>query len=245
MKDRIWPKAHRADRLNGLLVLDSRGMADGYVFAAVSQKVDKRLKLRIKKDENLLTYDLNNQGEFELFPLQLGDGLYDIRLYLNQFGKQYKNVGTLALSVKLKNPDAPFLVPNQYVNYSEDSNIVKAADELCEGLNEEDAFREICHYVESRFVYDHVKALRAKSGMLPNIEESMKKHMGICQDLAAVTVAMLRSQGIPAMLIIGHADKQYHAWVTALVNGSFKRFDPAAALLGFTRKVKYVAERFY
>jgi transglutaminase-like putative cysteine protease len=41
----------------------------------------------------------------------------------------------------------------------------------------------------------------------------LTKKSGICLDLAALVVALLRIMGIPAKLTIGMADRQYHAWV--------------------------------
>lgn len=245
MKDRIWPKAHRADRLNGLLVLDSRGMADGYIFAAVSQKVDKRLKLGVKKDSDIIYYDLNKRGEFELMPLQFGNGKYDFQLYINREGDYYNNAGLVSLYVKLKNPEAPFLIPNQFVNYSEDTSVVKIADDICKDLDKEAAFEKICRYVESRYIYDQMKALNVKPGTLPDIETTQAKRMGICQDFAAITVAMLRSQGIPAKLIVGRVGLQRHAWVMVFLNGEYKRYDPTAKLVHFSPKAQYISERTY
>ena len=67
----------------------------------------------------------------------------------------------------------------------------------------------------------------------------------IRQDLSAVMVCMLRTQGIPARLMIGYADKQYHAWVEADVNGKECFFDPTAALSAISRVKEYTIERYY
>ena len=68
--------------------------------------------------------------------------------------------------------------------------------------------------------------------------------MGICQDLAAVTACMLRVQGVPARLVIGYADKYYHAWNTVVVNGEEVFFDPTHAVGAIDAK-KYQTERMY
>ena len=69
--------------------------------------------------------------------------------------------------------------------------------------------------------------------------------MGVCQDLSAIMVCMLRTQGIPARLMIGYADKQYHAWVVADVGGEEKFFDPTAALSAISKVKAYTLERYY
>ena len=65
-------------------------------------------------------------------------------------------------------------------------------------------------------------------------------------DLSAVTVAMLRSQGVPAKLMIGSRKNGYHSWVVLILNGEEKRFDPTAELEGkkYT-KTDYTIERYY
>ena len=42
--------------------------------------IDVDLLAAIAEDQGF-TYDLNSDGEYELFPLQLGDGIYEISLY--------------------------------------------------------------------------------------------------------------------------------------------------------------------
>ena len=242
---RIWPEFHGADLCAGMLNVDSHGADDGYIFASVRTSKKKKLKLRIGIEDQILSYDLNGNGKYELFPLQFGSGRYTVTLYENVIGRQYRNIGTVSMYVQLNSPLSPFLVPNQYVNYGRDSELVTIADELCDGMDAQSAFNAICHYVKTHFVYDYVKSITVKPGVLPDIETTMRKHMGICQDLSAVAVAMLRTQGIPAKLVIGYADGQYHAWVTALVDGKTMRFDPTAALMAISKPSTYTTERVY
>lgn len=53
-----------------------------------------------------LTYDLNTAGEYEVFPLQLGDGSYTVELFENVSGKKYAAEGKVTVSVKLDDPCA-------------------------------------------------------------------------------------------------------------------------------------------
>jgi hypothetical protein len=57
------------DKRSGELLIDSSNIANGYFFAAVSKRSPQRYKLRITKGSNTLTYDLKNDGTFEIFPL--------------------------------------------------------------------------------------------------------------------------------------------------------------------------------
>ena len=76
----LWPQQAAVTNSSGKLVLDSSGASDGYFFAAVSYPTSHRLKLRVIKDGTTLTYDLNTDGSYELFPLQLGNVYYEVHL---------------------------------------------------------------------------------------------------------------------------------------------------------------------
>ncbi len=57
-------------------------------------------------------------------------------------------------------------------------------------------------------------------------------------------VCMLRTQGVPAKLMIGYADKYYHAWTSTVIGGEEVFYDPTAAI-GALKAKKYKTERFY
>jgi transglutaminase-like putative cysteine protease len=119
------------------------------------------------------------------------------------------------------------------------------ADTLCDGKSEKESFEAVCKFMSTSFAYDFIKAVTIKPGMLPDIDGSYAKKMGVCQDLSAIMVAMLRTQGIPSRLIIGYADSQYHAWTMTSVNGKDAFFDPTAALSAISTVKEYSMERFY
>ena len=84
-----------------------------------------------------------------------------------------------------------------------------------------------------------------EAGALPDIENCYSTRAGICQDLSAVMVCLLRSGGIPAKLVIGYADDNYHAWVLAYPEGREVFFDPTAALDAISVPTDYAVERWY
>ena len=241
----IWPTTGSDVKKDDKLKVDVSNTKDGYFMAAVSKQNKHRLKLRVVKGGEQLTYDLNGNAEYEVFPLQFGSGKYEVTLYENVSGKKYSQEGKVNLSVSLTREDAAFLVPSQYLNYTQLSAAVAAADELCLDKSEEEAFKLVCNFMKTKFVYDFVKAATVKAGMLPDIDGSFDKHMGVCQDLSAIMICMLRTQGIPAKLMIGYADKQYHAWVVAYVDGEESFFDPTAALSAISKVKEYTLERYY
>ena len=240
-----WPRPTGNTLTGGRLNVDAGNAQDGYFLASVSGGSSRRLKLQVTTHSQMLTYDLNQQGIVEVFPFQLGSGEYEISLFENIAGRKYAHAGTVRVAVKLRREDAAFLYPNQYINYSPDSLVTAEAEDLCEGLTEHETYEAVCEYMISGFAYDYVRALTVKAGALPDIERCMGTRLGICQDLAAVTVAMLRSRGIPARLVIGYAGDRYHAWTLAEVEGEELFFDPSAALDAFASEEDYSAERFY
>ena len=102
----------------------------------------------------------------------------------------------------------------------------------------------VTKFIADEFSYDFVRAQTIPAGALPEVDPCFEKRAGICQDLAAVMVCMLRVQGVPARLMIGYADQYYHAWTVAVVDGEEIFFDPTAAI-GAMRAKKYQVERYY
>lgn len=112
-------------------------------------------------------------------------------------------------------------------------------------LTDEEIFDAVKTVMGKNFTYDYILAVTVQVGTLPNIEQCCEKRMGICQDLAATAVCMLRSQGVYAKLIIGYADSAYHAWVVAYINGEEVLYDPTVATNAMRAPAAYTMERFY
>lgn len=230
---------------SGKLCVETDPNIEGCFSAYVKNKTIKRLKLQVLKGKTPLTYDLRSDGKAETFPLQLGDGRYEITLCENISGNKYAKCGTVYLFIKMGDKSAPFLHANQYVNYADTDDIILKAKSLCFGKTEKQAYDAVCDYIRASFAYDYIKAATVKRGVLPDVNGSFCKHSGICQDLAAVTVAMFRSQGIPSKLVIGYADQYYHTWTENYVDGKWLLYDPTVEI-NKTGKIKnYIIERFY
>lgn len=242
------PESGSKTKKNGSLTIDYSHMDQGYVMVK-GQKGKKALKVQVKTAEATLTYDLNNNGEYEVFPLQYGSGKYTFVLYQHHAGKQYEEVGKISLTADMPDELSAFLYPNQYVNYDTKTAAVQEAAKICSDCTTQaEAWEAIKEYMKENFMYDYMKAsgVRNESGHLPDIDDAWNKHMGICQDLSAIMVAMLRSQGVPARLMIGTLGREYHAWVSVKFDGKERWFDPTASLCGVKHSAKeYKVERYY
>ena len=243
--DAVWPAADGADiRADGRLEVDASNISLGHVMVRAAEPSKRALKIRVAFGKTQLTYDLNNQGEYEAFPLQLGSGKYEISLYENVKGSKFSAEGKVKLDAKLVDENAAYTVPNQYVNYELFTSAVQKSDELCKGAGPEECYRIITDFISSEFAYDFVRAKTISSGALPDIDYCYENRMGICQDLSAVMCCMLRVQHVPCKLVIGYADKYYHAWTSSVLDGKDLFFDPTAAI-GALKAKKYKIERMY
>jgi len=195
--------------------IDASKTEDGYVKIKYLNETTKKLKVIIEKGAGKYTYDLNNKGEYDIYPLQMGDGKYKIRVFENLSGIKYATKQTVTIDVKLKNENAPFLAPNQLVNFEETCEAIKKAEELTEGLTEDfEKIDVIYDYIISNIKYDTEKARTVKSGYLPSVDDILKSSKGICFDYASLMAAMLRSRDIPAKLVTGYSSNLnvFHAW---------------------------------
>ena len=167
-------------------------------------------------------------------------------MYRNISGTKYSQQLSAGFQVTLADEFAPYLRPNQYVDYSGAEKTVAKAAELVKGkktaLEQVDA---IYQFVVKNLSYDYIKAQNVKSGYLPALDKVLEKKKGICFDYAALMTGMLRSQGIPCKLVVGYAGSTYHAWIsvwteetgwlesTIYFDGqSWQRMDPTFASTG-------------
>ncbi|MCU7584820.1 transglutaminase-like domain-containing protein [Adlercreutzia muris] len=204
--------------------IDVSAVADGYVGA--SAQSDSRLKFQVSKGEASYNYDLPSDGTPIVAPLNMGSGSYSFRVMQNTSGNNYVELFATTADVSLASEQAPFLVPNMFVNYDESSAVVAKARELAQGAaNQGDVVRNIYQWVVANISYDHDKAaeLASVTGYVPDPDATLAAGTGICFDYASLGAAMLRSLGIPCQLITGYVapDDIYHAWNMVYIDGEW------------------------
>lgn len=223
-------------------VIDYSHTEDGYIMARYTAQTDKRLKLRITGPTTTYTYNLP-VDQWTVFPLSDGNGSYKAALYINTHDSKYASVMAAQFQVALKDEFAPFLRPNQYVDYSEATNTVAKGAALCAGLTHPlEKVAAVYDFVVGTLSYDHDRAATVQSGYLPVLDDVLSEEKGICFDYAALMAAMLRSQEVPCKLVVGYAGDIYHAWISVWTeeNGwvdgaiffdghAWKRMDPTFA----------------
>ena len=241
----LKPKASGKNvKKNQKATIDYSNTKDGYVMVKYTGNSNKKIKVQIK---NKITYTYNlPKNKWTALPLTDGNGTYSIKVYENVTGTKYALATSLDTKVSLKDQFAPFIRPNQYVDYSASSKAVAKAAELTKGIKDPLKKVEVVYnYVIKNISYDSKKAASVKSGYLPVLDNVMKEKKGICFDYASLMTGMLRSQGVPCKMIFGYAGSAYHAWISVwtessgwvdgaiFFNGtSWQRMDPTFASSG-------------
>ena len=198
------------------VTMDASHTDKGYVMIKCSNGSDAKKKVIVQGPSGVkYTYNLNSNGTFETFILSDGNGKYAISVYQNVEGTKYSTLFSQQLNVKLADQFAPFLNPNQYVNYTMNSNTVKLAAQLTAGKTDElEKVQAVYNYVVKNLIYDKQKAQTVQTGYLPVVDKVLAEKKGICFDYAALMTAMLRSQNIPTKLVTGYTGSTYHAWIS-------------------------------
>ncbi|MDE6168718.1 MAG: transglutaminase domain-containing protein, partial [Acetatifactor sp.] len=198
---------------NDIVSVDASNVGNGYVMIKYTGSVNK-IKVQISRGDLTYTYDLNARDAYEVFPLSEGDGTYSVKVFENVSGKQYSQAFSQDVEVSLEDQFEPFLYPNQYVNFTQESDAVQRAAEMAAGAeNDLGIVDAVYNYVIDNLTYDTEKAENVQSGYLPDVDQVLAAGKGICFDYAALMVSMLRSQDIPAKLVVGYTGSVYHAWV--------------------------------
>ena len=201
---------------NGQAIVDFSNKEDGYIMAKFTEDTAMKIKILITGPDGVqYKYTLMRNGEFEVFPLSSGNGTYEIGVFKQVDGTRYSQELSMTIDVVLTNEFAPFLRPNQFVDFDQESAVVRKAAELVAGKTEfMDKVAAIYHFVITNIVYDVHLAETVESDYLPDVDRILETGMGICFDYAALMAAMLRSQGIPTKLVIGYTGDVYHAWIS-------------------------------
>ena len=223
-------------------VVDHSHTEDGYIMVRYFGETDSRLKVLLKGPSRTYKYDLP-RDQWAVLPLSDGDGSYQAGVYRNTAGTKYALVMTAYFTAEMPDPFAPFLRPNQFVNYLDAPNTVALGAELCHGLEGTlDKVAAVYDHVVETLSYDEEKAATVQSGYLPSPDAVLAAGKGICFDYAAVMTSMLRSQNVPCKLVVGYAGSVYHAWISVWVEEigwihgaiyfdghNWKRMDPTFA----------------
>ena len=199
---------------NDIVSIDASNVSEGYVMIQYSGDIEK-VRIQITApDQTTYTYALAI-GSYETFPLSGGVGGYHIDVLENAYDDMYAIAFSQDIDVTLNDEFRPFLYPNQYVWFTQDYKAVEYAASLSDESSDDlDYVEQVYQYVIDNISYDEELAANVKTNYLPNIDNTMTTKKGICFDYASLMAAMLRSQGVPAKLVVGYSGDAYHAWIS-------------------------------
>ena len=207
-----------ATKKNSKAEVDYSNVADGYVMVRFTAQSDKVLRVQVAGPTSKYTYYID-QGEWVTFPLPDGNGDYTVKVYEKKLTDPKDTKYLVSLNVtftaEMKDEFAPFLRPNQFVDYAEAKDTLAKAEELLK--NETDTLKmveKVYDFVVDNLTYDKNKAATVQSGYVPVLDEVLKAKTGICFDYVALMTGMLRSRGVPCKLVVGYAGTAYHAWIS-------------------------------
>ncbi len=203
----------------------------------------KRLKLRIQKGNDKYDYDLNNKGQMEYFPLQMGNGEYKVVIYENTSGTKYRTLESNSVSLNLENSNVVYLNSIQNVFWTSQSKAIQFGQ--AEGGKKKDAsgkFDLFYQHMVSVYAYDYEKAKTVATGYNPNIDVMFNTKKGICYDYSSLLAALDRSNGIPTKLVKGYAAgvDGYHAWNEVFIDGKWYVIDTTVDAVFHQGGKKYV-----
>ena len=212
------------------LVINTDNASHGIITVKSTTELTKRVKVRIIKGNEISTYDLTSSNEEVPFALVFGDGNYQVKLYENVSGSQYRELSDKkSFKVTLENENEVYLQSPNEVNWNENQSYIKLAKELTVNAQTDEEKVEILYnYLVNNFTYDYTKIYRIPGNYKPDLETLFSEKTGICYDYSAIFAGMLRSLNIPTKLVKGYAvadQSTYHAWNQVLVNGEWKTVD--------------------
>lgn len=199
------------------LILDISNTDQGYLVAQ-SDTQNQKINIQLTTPDDVLYSYFLSPGETAVIPFTGGNGTYQIICYLQVQDSQYAALYAETLDVKLENEFFPYLYPNQYVNFSPQSEASKLAMALISrDAQDVEVLEAVYDYVTSNITYDTELAETVEAGYLPDVDQTLKTGKGICFDYAALMAAMLRSRDIPCKLQIGYAGTVKHAWIDVYI----------------------------
>lgn len=222
--------------------IDKSQVSNGIV--KVNHESSSGVAVRISKGSQKKDFLL--QGN-DSFPLQFGEGEYDILVLEGVGGNQYKKVESQRVVYKSENKNSIYLQSVQGMNWNKDMKSIKLAGELTVGLSSDrEKVEAIYNYITSNIKYDDAKAASVKPGYVPSIDTILTLGEGICYDYAVLFGSMLRSLDIPAKVVEGEKNDidVLHAWNEVLIDGQWVIIDTTydAGSIGPSNMVKNSAE---
>lgn len=233
------------------VTIDASNASEGYVMVKC-EGISSRVKVRVTHGEEEYLYNINTEGQYEVLPLQMGSGEYEVKAFQQLEGTKYTPIFTASFTAQMPDEDRVFVYPSQYVWYTNEEDAVRLSWTLCSGTDDpEEMTRIIYDYLVEHMSYDYDKADDITAGRLtgyiPDLGEVLAAGKGICFDYAGLLAAMLRAHEIPVRLVIGYLSPEgiYHAWNQVYIGDEWVWMDATFGPRDSHTEQNYAQDRVY
>lgn len=205
-------------------------ITQGYFIIDYSTLTPKKMKVGLKYNNQIINYYDYIPNQSFTYPLENGDGQYEIILYENKKETSYKIIQKTTIDVVLDNPLSPFLISVYNIKFTDKDIVSFTANEICKNkVSDIGKVIAIAQYISANIAYDFDFAEQVNNKTIPlhipNPEETLISQKGICYDTASLFAAMCRSQNIPCKIKKGYYNNIYHAWNQVYLNGKWYDID--------------------
>ena len=214
----VYSYLNKAETDNSFAIDTTHG-AEGYVALIARCAAPVKVKLVAPGGAERI-YNVPNSGEVAYYPLSDGNGRYAVQILRkaekSENSELYEHVAEDSCEAAAPDEFQPYMRPSTYVWFTGSSSCVKAAAKLCAGQsNDDDKAKLIVQYVCTALDYDESLSEKEDQSFIRDPDAILNRRSGTCLDYAVLTAAMLRSQGIPAQVVYGDANRTSggsHAW---------------------------------
>ena len=214
---------------NEAVTIDVSNASRGYLAAKYTGENDK-VKLIVAKNDDDIIYDIprDKYEEYVVLPFHAGSGEYVISVWESMGGTMFKSVLEETEDIQLDNEAVTFLYPSLNVDFDEESLAVQTAAAIAlSAKSDRELTNSIFNWIITTIEYDYdlENAIRAGMRYATDIDDVIIRQKGICLDYSTIMVAMLRSQGIPAKVVVGLVEYNgetlfpKHSWVSVYLEG--------------------------
>lgn len=190
-------------------------------FIAVRCEAGRAARLVLAKDEKQQTETIPAAQGYTVYPLEMGDGAYTAKVFLNLEGMNYESVLETAFELKIEHEEYRYLIPNHRVPYEAESSVAELARTLRIGAQTEaELVADAASWIVGNISYTGGPAAPEDEAAAPDLERVLAEKEGMCADFAALFAALLRINQIPCKVVFGMVETPegpvYHAWNLAL-----------------------------
>ncbi len=229
-------------------IIDESDLSKGLVHITYKSSENTAFRVLIAKDDERITYPFFANGKKESFPLQLGNGTYQVGLLKSVGDNRFVFVTQKRIKIDLKDDKVVFLNSIQNVSWQPNYEAIKYGEQLLKGRTTTTLkTRALYEFLVKEVRYDYDKIPNLTSEYVPSIPVVFDVRKGICYDYSALLAGINRSQGIPTRLVKGYAKgvDGYHAWNEVFLNGKWRVIDSTVDSASGPKSTMFKSDKDY